>query len=88
MSLSKLVLIFNYYYYFFRAALEAYGSSQARGGIGAAAAGLATATATTWDLGLICNLHHSSWQHWIPNPQSEARDPTHVLMDTSRICYH
>jgi len=31
----------------------------------------------------VCNLHHSSWQCWILNPQSEARDGTHILMDTS-----
>ena len=28
----------------------------------------ATATVTR-DPSHICNLHHSSWQHWIPNPQ-------------------
>ena len=40
-----------------------------------------TATAT-WDLSLICNLHHTSQQHQIPNPLSEATDQTHILMDT------
>ena len=35
----------------------------------------------------VCNLHHSSWQHWIVNPLSGNRDPTCVLMDTSRIHY-
>ena len=39
-----------------------------------------TATAT-WDLSLVCDLHHSSWQHPILNPLSEARDRTHNLMD-------
>ena len=43
---------------FFRAILVAYGSSQARGGIGATAAGLC----------------HSSWQRQIPNPLSKAKD--------------
>ena len=57
---------------FFRAAPTAYGSSQNRGWIGPVAAGL----------------HHSSWQHQIPNPLSEARDGTHMLMDTSWVCYH
>ena len=33
----------------------------------------ATATAMP-GLSHICNLHHSSWQHQIPNPLSEARD--------------
>ena len=36
----------------------------------------------------ICDLYHSSPQHWIPDPLSEARDQTHILMDTIRICYH
>ena len=39
-----------------------------------------TATAT-WDPSHICNLYHSSQQHWIPNPLSEARDQTCILMD-------
>ena len=43
-----------------------------------------TATAT-WDLSLICNLHHSSWQCWILDPQSKARDQTCVLMDVRCI---
>ena len=36
----------------------------------------------------VCNLHHSSWQRQIPDPLSEARDPTHILMDTSQVRYH
>ena len=40
-----------------------------RGQIGAAAAGL----------------HHSSQQHWILNPLSEARDWTLILMDANRV---
>ena len=46
-----------------------YGSSQARGRIGPAAAGLC----------------HSSQQRWILNLLSKARDQTHILMDTSRF---
>ena len=47
---------------------------------------LAYTTATaTWDLSHVCNLHHSSQKHQIPDPLSEARDQTHNLMDTSRI---
>ena len=34
----------------------------------------------------ICDLHHSSGQHWILNPLGEARDQTHVLMDPSGAC--
>ena len=45
----------------------------------------ATATARG-DPSLICDLHHSSWRHRILNPLSEARDRTHVLMDTRRVC--
>ena len=40
-----------------------------------------TATATR-DLSCICDLHHSSRQHWILNSLSEARDRTNILKDT------
>ena len=43
-----------------------------------------TATAMP-DPSHICSLHHSSWQHRILNPLTEARDRTHILMDTSQI---
>ena len=33
-----------------------------------------TATATTLDPSCVCHLYHSSQQHWILNPLSEARD--------------
>ena len=39
----------------------------------------------TQNLSLICNLHHSSWQHRIINPLSEAKDRTCILMDTSQV---
>ena len=39
------------------------------------------------DLSHFCDLHHSSWQHRIFNPLSEARDGTHVLTDTSWVRY-
>ena len=45
-----------------------------------------TATAT-WDPSCLCDLHHSSWQCWILNPLSEARDRTCVLMDASLLLY-
>ena len=49
---------------------------------------LACTTATaTWDPSRICDLHHSSWQFQIPNPPSEARDQTRVLMDTGWIYF-
>ena len=47
----------------------------------------ATATAVP-DLSCMCNLHHCSWQCWIPNPLSEARDWTHNLMIPSWIRFH
>ena len=49
---------FFFFFFLFRAAPEAYGGSQARGGIGTAATGL----------------HHSSQQRWIPNLLSKVRD--------------
>ena len=45
----------------------------------------ATATATP-DHSYVCDLHHSSWQHWILNPLSEARARTRILMESSRVC--
>ena len=54
----------------FRAAPVAYGGSQVRERIGAAAAGL----------------HHSSQQRRILDPLNEARDRTCVLMDAHQIC--
>ena len=43
---------------------------------------LAYTTATAMrDLSCVCDLHHSSRQHRILNPMSEARDRTHVLTD-------
>ena len=47
-----------------------------------------TTTRAMPDLRHTCNLHHGSWQCHIPDPTSEARDWTHILMDASRICFH
>ena len=77
-------LFFMFYFLLFRAAPEAYGSSQARGLIGATAAGLCQAT-ETWDPSHVCNLHDSSRQFRILNPLSEARDRTRNPMVPSRI---
>ena len=50
---------------------------------------LAYATATAMpDLSGSCEIHHSSRQCQILNPLSEARDRTHILMDTSWVCFH
>ena len=48
----------------------------------------ATATAMP-DPRHVCSLHHSSWQRRIPDPLNEAKDHTHILMDTGpiRFCY-
>ena len=46
----------------------------------------ATATASS-DWSRICDLHHSSQQHQIVNPLSEARDETHNIMVPSQICF-
>ena len=62
-----------FFFFLFGAAPAAYRGSQARGLIGATAAGLPTAIAMP-DLSLICHPHHSSWQCQILNPLSEARD--------------
>ena len=65
----------------FRSASAAYGSSKAR-------RQLPAYTTATQDPSRICDLHHISWQCWILNPLSEARDQTHILMDTSWVPYH
>ena len=72
---------------FSRAAPMAQGGSQARGPIGAIATGLHHSHSNR-DPTRICNLYHSSWQCRILNTLSEARNQTHVLMDTSWICYY
>ena len=69
----------------FRATPVAYGSSQARGRIRVQLPYVA-ATAM-WDLSLVCNRHHSSWQWHILNPLRGVRDRTLVLMVTSQVHY-
>ena len=47
---------------------------------------LAYTTATAmWDPSRACNLYQSSQQCGISDPQSEGRDQTGILMDTSQI---
>ena len=46
-----------------------------------------TATATQ-DLSHVCNLHHSSLQHWILNPLRKTRDRTYNLMVPSWVRFH
>ena len=46
-----------------------------------------TIATATWEPSRIRDLYHRSWQCWILNPLSEARDQTLNLMVTSRICF-
>ena len=69
-----------FFFGIFRAAPAARGGSQARRPVRAVA--MAYTTATQY-LSRVYELHHSSWQHRILNPLSEARDGTRVLMVTS-----
>ena len=39
------------------------------------------------DLSCVYDLYCNSGQHWILNPLSKTRGRTHILMDTSQICY-
>ena len=69
----------KYYFVFvcfllFRAIFATCGCSQARGQIGAAAATYTIATG-------VHDLYYSSQQYRIPNPLSETRDGTHILVD-------
>ena len=72
-SFSFFLFFFFFFFLLFRVAPKLYGSSQARGQIGATAE--ATATAMQ-DLDHVCNLHHSSWHCQGSNP---------VLTDTSLV---
>ena len=79
---SCLATFFFFSFCLFRAAPTAYGSSQARGRIGATAA--ATATATP-DQSHVFTLHHGSQQRRFLNPLTKARDQTLVLKDASQV---
>jgi len=70
---------------FFRGTPGAHGGSQTRGLIRATAARLHH----SYSNAIVCDLHHSSWQYWILDPLSKARDRTHNLMLPSQIrfCY-
>ena len=70
-----------FFFGLFRAIPTAYGGSQARGQIEAVAAGLRHSHSNV-DLSLVCDLRHSSWQLWIFNPLSKARDQTCILIET------
>ena len=77
---KKAGFLFFFFSFLLTAAPVAFGSSQARGGIGAAAEAYATATATP-DPSHICDLCSlPQWQTL--NPLREARDGTRILTDT------
>ena len=47
-----------------------------------------TTPKATPDPSCICGVYHSSGQHQILNLLNEARGQTHILMDTSWVCFH
>ena len=81
---ERTLFLFSSFFLLFGAVLTAYGSARARGWIGAAVACLHHSHSHT-SSSHNCNLHHNSWQRWILDLLSEAREQTHILMDTSRI---
>ena len=72
-----------YFIYFFRATSEVYGSSQARGQIGAAAA---SSRHSHSNIRSESHLQPTPQLVAMPDPLSGARDQTHILIDTSRVC--
>ena len=76
---------FLFFFCLFRAALMAYGGSQARGCWIRIQLPTYTIAEATRDLSCICNLHHSSWQCCILNALSEARDRACIFTDTSQV---
>ena len=74
------------YLFIFRAAPVAHGSSQARGLIGATAAGICHSNSNVRSEPYR-DMHHISQQCWILNLLSEVRDQTHVLLDKSQVPY-
>ena len=77
---------FLFFFLLFKVSPQAYGSSRLEVELELQLLAYAITTATLWGLSQVCNPHHSSWQHQIPNPPSEARDQIHILMDPSQIC--
>ena len=80
-----IVMLFLFIYLLFRAAPMAYGRSQAAGRIRALQPRAYTTATATRDASHIFSLYYSSRQCQVPNPLSEVRGQTRVLMDTSWI---
>ena len=80
-------ILFIFLFLLFRAAPAAYGGSQAGVESELQLPAYATATAIQ-DLSHVCDLHHSSRQHLILNPPSEARNQSLNLTVPSRIPFH
>ena len=78
------LFFFFFDFWLFRPALVAYEGSQARGQIRATGASSVhhSHSHIRSKPHLQRNLHHSSRQCWIPDPLSEARDQTYILMNT------
>ena len=68
------------FFFLFRVSPAAYGSSQARGWIGAVAANYTTAT-VTWNPRYVCDLQHGSRQHQILHPPEKPG----IKLTSSRI---
>ena len=73
-----------FFFLLFRAAPVAYGGSQARGPIGATAAGLCQSHS---HMGPEPHLRPTPQLTATPDPLSEARDRTHIIIGPSQVCY-
>ena len=73
--------------FFLMAAPAAFESSQAGSQIRAAAKAYTTATGTYWFQAASVSYFADCSKTWILNPVSEARDQTHVLLDTMLSSY-
>ena len=77
---------FPFFFYFYFLELHLWHMEVPRLGVESELQLLACAKATAMpDPSLICDLHHSSWQHQVPNPLREGRDRTHILSDASPV---
>ena len=76
-----------HFFCLFRAAPVAYGGSQAKGQIRAAAADLRHSHSNAGSKPRLKPIPQLMAM-WIPNPRIVAKDQTHILMNTSWICFH